>query len=60
MAKWLESQTSNPKVASSSLGQTGIVGGGSECPALSLPSIPQRGDLEQDTEPPKCSPGAAA
>ncbi len=30
----------------------GIVGGGSECSALSPPSIPWRGALEQATEPP--------
>ncbi len=33
------------------LGPAGIVGEGSECPALFLPSIPRRGVLEQDTEP---------
>ncbi len=38
MAKWLESRTRNRKVASSSLGPAGIVGGGSEYPALSPPS----------------------
>ncbi len=37
---------------SSSLGPTGIVGGGSECTALSPPSIPWWGALEQGTEPP--------
>ncbi len=36
-----ESRTHNRKVASSSLGPAGIVGGGSECPALSTPSIPR-------------------
>ncbi len=41
----------NRKVASSSLGPAGIGGGGSECPALSPPSIPRRGALEQGTEP---------
>ncbi len=40
-AYWLESWTRNPKVASSSLGLAGIVGGGSECIALSLSSIPR-------------------
>ncbi len=35
----LESRTRNPKFASSSLGLAGIVGGGSECTALSPPSI---------------------
>ncbi len=29
----------------------GIVGGGSECTALSSPSIPQQGALEQGTNP---------
>ncbi len=48
----VESQTHNWKVARSSLGPAGIVGGGSECTALSPPSIPRRGALEQDTEPP--------
>ncbi len=33
---------SNRKVASSSLGPAGIVGGGSECTALSPPSIADR------------------
>ncbi len=33
--EWFESRTRNPKVVSSSLGPAGIVGGGSECPALS-------------------------
>ncbi len=32
--------------------QAGIVGGGSECKALSPTSIPRRGALEQGTEPP--------
>ncbi len=32
---------SNPKVAGSSLGPAGIVGGGSECTAFSPPSIPR-------------------
>ncbi len=41
--------THNPKVAGSSLGSVGIVGGGSECTALSPPSIPR---LKQGTEPP--------
>ncbi len=36
---------------SSSLGPAGIVGGGSECTTLSLPSIPRRGALELGTEP---------
>ncbi len=36
----LESLTHNPKVASSSFGPAGIVGGGSECTALTPPSIP--------------------
>ncbi len=43
---------SNRKVASSSLGPAGIVGGGSECTAPSPQSIPRRGSLEQGTEPP--------
>ncbi len=34
-----------------SRGLAGILGGGSECTALSPPSIPQRGALEQGTEP---------
>ncbi len=33
----VESRTSNGKVVVSSLGPAGIVGGGSECPALSPP-----------------------
>ncbi len=37
----VESRTRNGKVASSSLVPAGIVGGGSECPALSPPSIPR-------------------
>ncbi len=37
----MESRTRNRKVASSSLGPAGIVGGGSECPAFSLLSIPR-------------------
>ncbi len=49
----VESRTPNRKVAGSSLGPAGIVGGGgSECTALSPPSIPWRGALEQGTEPP--------
>ncbi len=44
----VESQTHNRKVASSSLGPSGIVGGGSECTALS----PRQSALEQGTEPP--------
>ncbi len=48
----VESQTHNQKVASSSLGPAGIIGGGSECTALFQPSIPRRGVLEQGTEPP--------
>ncbi len=36
MAQWLESQTRNPKVASSSLKPAAIVGG-DECTALSHP-----------------------
>ncbi len=36
----VESRTHNRKVASSSLGPAGIVGGGSECTALSPPTIP--------------------
>ncbi len=46
----LESRTRNQKVVSSSFGPAGIVGEGSECTALSPPSIPRRGALEQDTE----------
>ncbi len=37
----VESRTRNPKVVSSSLGPAGTVGGGSECTALSPPSIPR-------------------
>ncbi len=48
----VEIWTHNRRVASSSLGPGGIVGGGSECPALSPPSIPRRGALEQGIEPP--------
>ncbi len=48
----VESRTHNRKVASLSLGPAGIVGEGSECTALSPPSIPRRGALEQGTEPP--------
>ncbi len=48
----VESRTHNRKVASSSLVPAGIVGGGSEGPALSSPSIPRRGALEQGTKPP--------
>ncbi len=36
----VESRTHNRKVASSSFGLAGIVGGGSECTVLSPPSIP--------------------
>ncbi len=46
----LESQTRNPKVASLSLRPAEFLSGGSECPALSPPSIPQRAALEQGTE----------
>ncbi len=45
-------QTCNRKVASSSLGPAGILGGGSECTVPSPSSIPRRGALEQGTEPP--------
>ncbi len=48
----VESRARNRKVVSSSLGLAGIVGEGSECTALSPPSIPRRGALEQGTEPP--------
>ncbi len=48
----LESRTCNPKVESSSLGPAGIVGGGSECTALSQPQCHDWGALEQGTEPP--------
>ncbi len=48
----VDSRTPKRKVVSSSLGPAGIVGEGSECPALSPPSIPRRGALEQGTEPP--------
>ncbi len=37
----VESRTCNPKVVSLSLGPAGTVGGGSECTALSPPSIPR-------------------
>ncbi len=47
----VESQTHNWKVTSSSLGPAGIVGGESECTALSPPLIPWWGALEQGTEP---------
>ncbi len=48
----LESRTRNWKVVSSSLGPAGIVGGGSEYPALSLHSrYHDWGALEQGTEP---------
>ncbi len=56
----VEGQTHNWKVASSSLGPAGIVSGGSECTALSPPSIPQRGALEQGTDPPTAPLGTAA
>ncbi len=39
-------------IVSSSVGPAGIVGGGSECTALSSPSKPRRGALEQGTEHP--------
>ncbi len=39
-------------VTCSNLGPAGIVGGGSECTALSPPSIPQLGALEQGTGSP--------
>ncbi len=55
----VEIQTHNRKVVSSSLGPAGIVGGGSECTALSPPSIPWRGALEQVTEPPT-APGVCS
>ncbi len=48
----VESRTHNRKVASSSLSPAGIVGGGSECTALSPPLKPRRGALEQGTEHP--------
>ncbi len=48
----VESRTCNWKVASLSLSPAGIVGGGSECTALSPPSIPRRGALGQGNEPP--------
>ncbi len=48
----VEIRTHNRKVASSSLGPAGIVGGGSKCTAISPHSIPRRGALEQGTEPP--------
>ncbi len=54
-------ETHNPKVASSSLGPAGIVGGGSECTALSPPSIPWlRWDPWVRHRTPNCSPGATA
>ncbi len=54
MAQWIESRTCNPKVA-------GIVGGGSECPAVSPPSIPRlRWDPWARHRTPNCSPGTAA
>ncbi len=49
VAYWLESHTRNRKVAGSSLGPAGIVGGGRECIVLSPPSLPR---LEQGTKPP--------
>ncbi len=48
----VENRTHNRKVASSSLGPAGIVGGGSESTALSTSSIPRRAALEQGTETP--------
>ncbi len=49
----VESWTPNRKVVSSSLGPAGIVGGGSECPVLSLHlQYHDWGALEQGTEPP--------
>ncbi len=48
----VESRIHNRKFASSSLGLAGIVSGGSECTALSPPSVPRRGALEQGTDPP--------
>ncbi len=46
----LESRIHNRKVVSSSLGPAGIVGGGSECPALV--EISRGGAVEQGTKPP--------
>ncbi len=61
VAQWLESWTPNRKVVSSSLGPAGIVGGGSECPALSPPSIPRlRLDPWARHRTLNCSPGAVA
>ncbi len=48
----LESQTRNPKVASSSLGPAGIVGGGVNVQRSLYPQYHDWGVLEQCTEPP--------
>ncbi len=46
------SQTHNPKVASSSIGPAGIVGGGVNVQRSLHPQYHDRGALEQGTEPP--------
>ncbi len=48
----VRSRTRNPKVASSSLGPAGIIGGGSECTALSHLQYHDWGAIEQGTESP--------
>ncbi len=53
----IESRTHNRKVASSIIGPSGIVGGGSECTAFSPPSIQRRGILEQGTGTQSLLPG---
>ncbi len=60
MAKWLESRICNWKVASSSLGPVGIVGGGSECTALSPHSIPRLRCPWARNRTLNCSPDATA
>ncbi len=56
----IESRTHNRKVASSSLGPAGIVGGGSECTALSPPSISQLRCPWARHRTHNCSPGTTA
>ncbi len=53
----LESRTRNPKVAGSSPGVAGIIGGGSECKTLSPPSIPRLRCPWASPRTPNCSPG---
>ncbi len=56
----LESRSCNRKVVGSSLGPAGIVGGGSECPALSPSSIPRLSCPWARHRTPNCSPGTTA